>query len=145
MVEVEGTSVSNSSPSVPLPTASAPTETADPSSTSQHPSEHILVTSRDFLVVMDAVHTFTATSASFAASHTGLAERMARAEVTLAHNQAILLQIQSHVCIPPITVTAPIPPTTHRQSAVSALSASLDVLADAVVAFDPPTSTPPAQ
>ena len=68
MVEVEGTSVPDSSPSVLPPTAPSPPETACPSSTSQHPSEHIPVTSRDFLAVMDAVHTFAATSASFAAS-----------------------------------------------------------------------------
>ena len=113
VVEVEGTSVPDSFPPVPLPTAPAPPETAGPPSTSQQPSEHILVTSRDFLAVMDAVRTFAATFAYFAASQTALAERMARAEVALAQNQAILLQIQSHLGLPPVTVTAPIQPTTH--------------------------------
>ena len=73
MVEVEGTSVPDSSPLVPPPTAPAPPETSSPSSTSQQPSEHIPVTSRDFLAVMDAVRTFAATSASFTASQTKLA------------------------------------------------------------------------
>ena len=93
MVEVEGTSVPDSSPPVPPPTAPAPLETSGPSSNSQQPSENIPFTSRDFLAVMDAVRTFAATSASFAASQTALAERMTHAEVALAQNQAILLQI----------------------------------------------------
>ena len=59
VVEVERTSVPNSSPSVPPPTASAPPETAGPSSTSQEPPEHIPGTSRDFLVVLDAVTALT--------------------------------------------------------------------------------------
>ena len=145
VVKVEGTSVPDSTPPVSPPTAPAPPETAGPSSTSQQPSDHIPVTSRDFLDVMDVVRTLTATSASLMASQTALAERMARAEVTLAQNQAILLSIQSHLGLPPVTVTAPIQPTTHGQSAVSASSASLDVLVAAAAATDPPTSTPPAQ
>ena len=91
VVEVEGTSVPDSFPLVPPPTAPAPPETAGPSSTSRQPFEHIPVTSRDFLVVMDAVRTFAATSASFAAPQIALAKQMARAKVALAHNQAILL------------------------------------------------------
>ena len=42
-------------------------------------------------------------------------------------------------------MTAPIQPTTHGQSAVSASAASLNVLAAAEVASDPLASTPPAQ
>ena len=57
--------------------SSAPPETAGPSSTSQEPPEHIPTTSRDLLVVMDAVHTLTTTTASLTASQTALAERMA--------------------------------------------------------------------
>ena len=105
VVEVERTLVPDSSPPVLVPTAPAPLETAGPSSKSQQPSEHIPVTSRDLLAVMDAVHTFAATSASFAASQTALVEQMARVEVTLAQNQAILLQIKSHLGLPPVTVT----------------------------------------
>ena len=107
VVEVERTSVPDSSPPVPPLTAPAPPETAVPSSTSQLPSEHIPATSRDFLAIMDVVRTLTATSASLAASQTALAERMAHAEVTLAQNQAILLQIQSHLGLPPVTVIEP--------------------------------------
>ena len=73
VVEVEGTSVPDSSPPVPPPTALAPPKTAGSSSTSQQPSEHIPITSRDLLAVMDAVRTFAATSAYFAASQTSLA------------------------------------------------------------------------
>ena len=83
-MEVEGTSVLDSSPPVPPHTAPALPETTGPSSTSQQPSEHIPVTSRDFLAIMDVVHTFFATSASFAASQIALAEQIARAEVALA-------------------------------------------------------------
>ena len=145
LVEVERTSVPDSSPPVPPPTAPAPSETAGLSSTSQQPSEYIPVTSRDFLAVMDVIRTLAATTASLAASQTALAKRIARVEVTLAQNQAILLQIQSHLGLPPVSVTEPIKPTTHDQSAVSASVASLDVLAAAAVASDPPASTPPAQ
>ena len=83
MMEVEGASILDSCPLVPPPTAPAPPETTGSSPTSQQSSEHIPVTSRDFLAVMDVVCTLTATSASLAASQTALAKRMARAEVTL--------------------------------------------------------------
>ena len=95
--------------------------------------------------MMDAIRTCAATSTSLTASQTELVERMALTEVTLAQNQAILLQIQSHLGLPLVTVTEPIQPTTHDQSAVSASVASLDVLTAAAVASDPPASTPPAQ
>ena len=126
---------------VPPPTAPALPETAGPSSSSQQPLEHIPTTSRDFLAVMDVVYALATTTASLAASQTALAELMACAEVTLAHNQAILLQIQSHLGLLPVTVTEPIQPTTHDQSIVSASAASLDVLAADAVASDPPTTT----
>ena len=83
--------VPDASPLVPLPTAPAPPETAGPFSSSQQPSWHIPVTSRDFLAVMDGVCALATTTASLAASQTALAERMARTEVTLMQNQAILL------------------------------------------------------
>ena len=131
VVEVERTSVLDSSPLVPPPTTPAPPETSGPSSTSQEPPEHIPGTSKEFLAVLDAVTT--------------LIERMARAEVTLVQNQAILFQIQSDLGLPPVTVTEPIQPTTHDQSAVSDSAASLDVLMTASAASDPPASTPPAE
>ena len=85
-VEVERNSVLDSSPPVPFPTAPAPPETAGPSSSSQQPPEHIPVTSRDFLAVMEAVRALATTTASLAASQTPLAQRMARAQVALAQN-----------------------------------------------------------
>ena len=131
VAEVERTSVPDSSPSVPPPTASNPPETSCPSSTSHEPPEHIPGTSRDFLAVLDVV--------------TALTEWMARAEVTLVQNQAILLQIQSHLGLPPVTVTEPIQPIPHGRSAVSDSAALLDVLVAAATASDPPASTPPAK
>ena len=75
MVEVERTSVLDSSPSVPPPTAPAPFETAGQSSTSQQASEHILVTSRDLSAVMDVVRALATTTTSLVATQTALAER----------------------------------------------------------------------
>ena len=128
---MERTSVPNLSPPVPPPTAPAPPETAGPSSTSQEPPEHIPGTSRDFLAVLDAVTTLT--------------ERMARAEVTLAQNHAMLLQIQIHLGLPPVSVTEPTQPTTRDQSTVSVFTASLDMLAATAAVSDPPASTPPRE
>ena len=69
-VEVERTSVPDSSPPVPPPTAPAPPETASPFSTSQKSPEHIPVSSRELSAVMDVVYALATTQAS-------LAERMA--------------------------------------------------------------------
>ena len=77
-------SVPDASPPVPPPTSPAPPKTAGPSYSSQQSSEHIPVTSRDFLAVLDAVRALSTTTASLTASQTALAERMARAKVTLA-------------------------------------------------------------
>ena len=92
----------------PLPTSLAslvppvpptPSDSTGPS-TSTPPLQHISISHRDFLAIMDAVHTFSATSASFTVAHTTLAERMARTEAAvaqttamLAQNNAILVQI----------------------------------------------------
>ena len=54
-VEVERTPVLDSSPPAPPPTAPAPTDTADPSYTSQKSPEHIHVSSRELAAVMNAV------------------------------------------------------------------------------------------
>ena len=137
-VEVERTSVPDISPPVPPPTAPAPPETAGPSSTSQQSLEHIPVSYRELSVVMDVVRVLATTQAS-------LAKRMARAEVTLVRNHAMLLQIQSHLDLLPVSMTEPTQPTTRDQSAVSIFAASLDVLAAAAAASDPPTSTPPRE
>ena len=135
-MEVERTSIPDISPPVPPPTALAPLETAGPSSTSHQSTEHIPVNSRELYVVMDVVRALATTQAS-------LAERMARAEVTLVQNHAMLIRIQSHLGFPPVSVTEPTQPTTRDQSAVSISAASLDVLAAAATASDPPVSTPP--
>ena len=78
-VEVERTSILDSSPPVPPPTAPAPLEIAGPSSTSQQSPKHIPVSSRELSAVMDAV-------CALATTQTSLPERMARAEVTLMQN-----------------------------------------------------------
>ena len=135
---MERTSVPNLSPPVPPPTAPAPLETAGPSSTSQQSPEHITVSSRELSAVLDAIRALATTQAS-------LAERMARAEVTLSQNHDMLLHIQSHLGLPPVSVTEPTQPTTRDQSAVSISAASLDMLAAAASTSDPPASTPPRE
>ena len=137
-VEVERTSVPDISPPIPPPTAPTPPEIVGPSSTSQQSPEHIPVSSRELSGVMDAVRALATTQAS-------LAERMARAEVTLVQNHSMLLQIQSHLGLPPVSVTEHTQPTTRDQSFVSIFAASLDVLAAAAAASDPPASTPPRE
>ena len=138
VVEVERTSVPDSSPPIPPPTAPAPPETAGLSSTSHQSLEHVPVSSRELSVVMDALYSLATTQAS-------LAERMARAEVTLAQNHTMLLRIMSNLGLPPVRVTEPTQPTTRDQSDVSISAASLDMLAAAAVASDPPASTPPQE
>ena len=135
---MERTSVPDISPLVPPPTAPAPPETTGPSSTSQQSLEHIPVNSRELSAVLDVVRALATTQAS-------LAERMARAEVTLEQNHAMLLQIHSHLGLPLVSVTEPTQPTTRDQSAVSVSTASLDVLAAAAAASDPLASTPPRE
>ena len=132
---MERTLVPNSCPPVPPPTAPAPTDTIGPSYTSQQSPEHVHVSSRELAAVMDDVCTLATTQAS-------LDERMARAEVTLAQNHAMLLRIMSHLGLPPVSVTECTPPTTRDQFAVAA---SLDMLAAAAEASDPLASTPPQE
>ena len=81
------TSPASSTPSVPP----APLESTGPC-TSAPPLQHISISPRNFLAIMDAVRTFSATSASFAAAHTTLAERMTRTEVVVAQTIALLAQ-----------------------------------------------------
>ena len=69
-VEVERTSVPDSSSPGPPPTAPAPPETAGPSSISQQSPEHITVSSRELSAIMDVVCALATTQAS-------LDERMA--------------------------------------------------------------------
>ena len=95
---MERTSVSYLSPLVPPPTAPPPPETASPSSTSQQSLEDIPVSYRELSAVMDVVRALDTTQ-------TSLDERMARAEVLLVQNNAMLLHIQSHLGPPPVSVT----------------------------------------
>ena len=104
--EVERTSDPDSSPLVPPPAAPTPPETAGPSSTSQQSPEHIPVSFRELSAVMDAVCSLATTQAS-------LDERMARVEVILAQNHAMLLRIMSHLGLPLVSVTEPTQPTTR--------------------------------
>ena len=77
---------------------------------------------------MDAVCALATTQAS-------LDQRMARAEVTIAQNHAMLLWIMSHLGLLP----EPEQPTRDQ----SIVAASLDMLAAAAAASDPPASPPP--
>ena len=126
-VEVKRTPISDSSPPVPPPTSPTHTDTAGPSYTAQQSPEHIHVSSKEFTAVMDAVCTLATTQAS-------LDERMARAMVSLAQNHAMLLRIMSHLGLSPVSVTEPTQPITREQFAVSAVAASLDMLAAAAAA-----------
>ena len=87
---------------------------------------------------MDAVR-------ALATTQTSLAEQMARAEVTLAQNHAMLLRIMSHLGLPPVIVTEPTQPTTRDQSVVSISAASLDMLAVVAAVSDLSASKPPRE
>ena len=76
-----------SEPSVPLPTAHS--DIAGPS-TSAPPQQYITISTRDFLTILEAVRTFSITSASFAAAHATLADRMTCTEVSMAQTSSIL-------------------------------------------------------
>ena len=119
-VEVERSPVLDlSPPSPPLhPSATAPTDTPDPSYTAQHSPEHVHVSSRELATVMDDVCSLTATQAS-------QDQRLARAKATLEHCHTMLLQIMRHLGLP-------LEPTQRDQSPAAA---SLDMLAAASSSF----------
>ena len=129
-VEVERSPVPDSSPPSPPPSALAPADTAGPSYTAQQSPEHIHVSYRELAAVMDAACALATTQAS-------LDQRVARVEVTLAHSHAMLLRIMSHLGLPPE------PTQTTRDQSVTA--ASLDMLAAAAEASDPPAHPPPRE
>ena len=79
-------------------------------------------------------------SASFATAHAALAEWMTHIEATMAQNQAILMQIQSHLGLPPISPSMPTQASSVPPPIEPALVASLDFLAAAAVAATPPTT-----
>ena len=105
-------------PAAPAVTPSSPTPptltASDGPSTSTPPQQHISISTRDFFAIMDVFRTFSATSASFVAAHIALAERMTPTEVVvaqttslLAQNHTILVQMQSHLGLPPISPSVP--------------------------------------
>ena len=115
----------------PTPTASIGPSTSAPT------PQHISISTRDFLAIMDAVCTFSTMSASFGAPHTALAERMTRTEAAVAQttslleqNHAILMKIQSHLGLPPISPSVPAqassdhPPATATTDSPPASSAA---------------------
>ena len=84
-----------SSPSPPPPSsAPATADTTGPSYTAQQSPEHIHISSRELVAVMDAVYALDTTQAS-------LDQRLARAEATIEHSHAMLLRIMSHLGLPP--------------------------------------------
>ena len=112
--------------------------------------QHISLSPQDFLAIMNAVRNILATSASFTTAHIALVERMVRIEAAvaqtttmLAQNNAILMQIKSHLGLPQIPSLVPTqaslthPPTTHLASP----SVSLDILTVAAAVDPPPTSS----
>ena len=112
----------------PPPSATAPTDTAGPSRTSQQSPEHIHNSSRELAAVMDVVFALATTQAS-------LDQRMARAEATIEHSHSMLLRIMSHLGLPPE------PTQTTRDQSTAATS--LDMLAATATASDPPAHPPP--
>ena len=96
-VEVERSPVPYLSPPSPPPPPSAPAsaDTPGPSYSAQHSLKHVHVTSRELAGVMDDVCSLATTQAS-------IDQRLARAETTLEHCHTMLLQIMSHLGLPPV-------------------------------------------
>ena len=140
----------------PLPTSSAssapPSHTASVGpSTSAPPPQYTSISTRDFLTIMDVVCTFSATSASFVDSHTTLDEMMTHTETVIAQNHIILVQIQSHLGLPPISPSVPAQASLDHSPVAPAAAthqtpstASLNILTT-TVADSPPTSSAAAQ
>ena len=122
-IEVERSPVPDLSPPSPPPPPSAPAsaDTHGPSYSAQHSPEHVHVSSRELVGVMDAVCSLATTQAS-------MEQRLAQAETTLEHCHTMLLQIMSHLGLPP--------EPTHRDESTAA--ASLDMLAAAATTSNPP-------
>ena len=122
-VEVERSPVPDLSPPSPPPPPSAPAsaDTPGPSYTAQHSPEHVHVSSRELVAVMDAVCSLATTQAS-------QDQRLARSEATLEHFHTMLLQIMRHLGLSP-------EPTQRDQPLAAAF---LDMLATTATASDPP-------
>ena len=108
--------------SPPPPSATAPADSPGPSYTAQHSPEYVHVSSRELAGVIDVVCSLASTQAS-------MDQRLTRAETTLEHCHTMLLQIMSHLGLPPVPA--------HRDEPTAA-AASLDMLAAAAAASDPP-------
>ena len=123
-VEMERSPVPDMSPPSPPPPASATAhaDTPGPSYTTQHSPEYVHVSTRELAGVLDAV-------CSLAATQAAQDQRLVRAEATLGHYHSMLQQIMSHLGLPHVP---------DRRDEPTAEVASLDVLAAAAVATDPP-------
>ena len=122
--EVERIPLPDMSPPSPPPyaTSAAPADTPGPSYTAQHSPEHIHVSSRELAVVMDVV-------CSLATTQAAQDQRLARAEATLGHCHSMLQQIMKHLGIQHVP---------DQRDEPTAATASLDMLATAAAATDPP-------
>ena len=113
-----------SPPSPPAPaSATAHADTPGPSYIAQHSSEYVNVSTRELAGVMDAVCSLASTQAS-------MDQRLTRGETTLEQCQTMLQQIMSHLGLSHVP--------THRDEPTITAAASLDVLAAAPAATDPP-------
>ena len=123
-VEVARSPVQDLSPPSPPPppSATAPADTLDPSYTAQHSPEYVHVSSRELVGVMDVVCSLASTQAS-------MDQRLTRAKTTLENYHTMLLQIMSHLGLPPVPA--------HRDEPTTA-AASLDILMAAAAASVPP-------
>ena len=124
-VEMERSPVPDISPPSPPPPAlaTAPADTPGPSYTAQHSSKYVHVSTRELAGVLDVV-------CSLATTHSSMDQRLTRAETTLEHCHTMLLQIMSQLGLPHVPA--------HRDEPAAATAASLDMLATAVAASDPP-------
>ena len=122
---MERSLVPDISPPSPPPPASAttPADTPGPSYTAQHSPKYVHVSSRELAGVLDAVCSLATTQAS-------MDQRLTRAETTLEHCHTMLMQIMSHLGLPHVPA--------HRDEPAVAAVASLDMLATAAAASDPP-------
>ena len=122
--EVERRPVPHMSPPSPPPhaTSTAAVDTPCPSYTTQHSPEHIHVSSRELAAVMDAVCFLATTQAA-------QDQRFARAEATLGHCHSILQQIMTPLGIQHVP---------DQREEPTATAASLEMLAVAAAATDPP-------
>ena len=125
-VEMERSPVPDiSPPSRPPPhSVSASADTPSPSYTAQHSLEYVHVSTRELAGVMDAV-------CSLASAQASMDQRLTRAETTLEHCHTMLLQIMSYLGLPHVPA--------HRDELATA-AVSLDMLATAAAASDPPSS-----